>query len=378
MRSKNKTSCPLFPNASTPVAKKIFQYQKQVNKTSSDGSNKKYVTIVTGEPSTAINEHRIVDSICLGELNQLAATKLRRDNFPHSKSVDNFMLLSANETFPHSDDQTNECLNAAEMSNLNEEHANNEPKTVNKDIYENFGHIAQNSSPGNVNSNSATTAISIASKKKSGPVNLTERFKSMSNRTQKIFSRLYNHNLSNGKTTVSPNSIATPLIAVDQSTPKPYPKSRLSLSYGNLPAIDDFQRNLKSYKRNVIKIEVKDETFDCHSTISDDHLDFEEINSKVLAEDADSGILVNDSGHSSIIVVEPEEQNNKINIGIDNGNITDTVYNFKCEYKFVQLNIDDDDIDRSLRVVVSPHQYDGGKRLGYQVSDIIPGGLIYR
>lgn len=127
------------------------------------------------------------------------------------------------------------------------------------------------------------------------------------------------------------------------------------------------------FESNVIKIDIKDAACDDHSLNSDSV--FEAKNqSDVLAEDADSGILVNESGQSSIIVVEPDEAGN-VTLTPNNSDAADT---FKVEYKFVQLHLDEDDIDRSLRLVLNPQHFDGGKRLGYQVADIIPGGLIDR
>lgn len=364
-------------------------------------SNQNHVTSTTEEKQLSANhDNRIPDIIYREKRNPLTSTRLScykpklsgQYSLSHCKSVDDFMFLNADDTNStcsdhsgdmaaligpyHAEDRKNNRVNENDVPHSHGEHSNNnQPKTVNTDTDETYGFIAKKSIEDSLNGNS----IPMASKKKSGPGYLW-------NRTQKIFSRLYNQHHTNGKDTVrvldSVSAIKSkPSIAVDQSKVNIGPASRRSLSYGNLPALEEFQRNLKAFESNVIKIDIKDTTSDDHSIISDDNL-FKERNHKdVLADaDADSGILVNESGQSSIIVVEPDEQHKPENVGcIANRKINDIDDNVvKCEYTLVQLHLDDDDIDRSLRVVVSPRHFGSGKRLGYQVSDIIPGGLIDR
>lgn len=405
VRSKNKT-CTLFPNTSTPITKKIFQYQKQVNinkaATSSEKLDQKHIALVTEKPLSTNHENGILDIVHRGKRNPLSNTRLScynpklsgQNSLPQSKSVDNFMLMNADDTTStfscitanasitanYEDNSENNRLSKIDKPLLREKHPDNEPKTVNRNKYETNRFIAMNSIQDNLNGNNATNTPSMASKKKGSQVNLSERFKVMTNRTQKIFARFYNHNLSNTKNTASSSIVASksePVSAVERIITNAGLNSRRSLSYGNLPALDDFQRKLKSFESNFVKINVQDVSSDDHSIVSDDHLVYERTNHKdVPAEDTDSGILVNDSGHSSIIVVEPEEQHKVGNVSADNRKITNIVSEF--EYEFVQLHLDDDDIDRSLRVVLSPQHFNGGKRMGYKVSDIIPGGLIDR
>lgn len=416
MRTKNKSLCPLFSNTSTPITKKIFQQQQQanINKVSSHDLDQKHVTLFTEKPLSTNLDNRIAGINYREKRNPLVSTRLScykpklsgHYSLPHCKSVDDFMFLNADDTAStcsdysgdmttaligsyHAEDHKNNRMNEIDVPNsvcTDEQSANNEPKTVNTDAT--YGFIATKSIQDNLDkkdmeANNTTNTSLMASKKKSSSAYLSERIKSMSNRTQKIFSRLYNHNHPNGKDTSSPHNIfsikSKPSIAVDQSNTNVGTNSRRSLSYGNLPALEDFHRNLKAFENNVIKIDIKDSTSDDHSIISDDHLGSEKNHKDVLAEDTDSGILVNESGQSSIIIVEPDEQNKIGNDGVSDRKINDIVDNLiKCEYKFVQLHLDEDDIDRSLRVVVSPRHFDNGKRLSYQVSDIIPGGLIDR
>lgn len=406
VRTKNKSLCPLFSNTSTPVTKKIFQQQQQlnINKLSSNDLEHKHVTSLTEKPLSTNLDNRISGIIYREKRNPLTSTRLScykpklsgHYSLPHCKSVDDFMFLNADDAAStcsdysgdmtaligayHAEDRkNNRPIDVPRTVCAGEESGNNQPKSVNTD--ETYGFIATKSTQEildikDMEANNTTNNSLIGSKKKSSSAYLSERFKSMSNRTQKIFSRLYNHNHPNCKDN-SPHSIfsikSKPSIAVDQSRAPIVTNSRRSLSYGNLPALEDFQRNLKAFESNVIKIDIKDSSSDEHSIISDDHVVSEKNLKDVLAEDADSGILVNDSGQSSIIIVDPDDPN-KIANDADR-KIADVV---NCEYKFVQLHLDDDDIDRSLRVVISPRHFDNSKRSGYQVSDIIPGGLIDR
>lgn len=413
MRTKNKSLCPLFSNTSTPITKKIFQQQQQanINKVSSTQElDQKHVTLITEKPLSTNVDNRVPGINYREKRNPLTSTRLScykpklsgHYSLPHCKSVDDFMFLNADDTAStcsdysgdmtsligayHAEDRKNNRMNEIDVlkSEFPDE-KNTEPKTVNTD--ETYGFIATKSIQDNLDikdmeANNTTNTSLMASKKKSSSAYLSERFKSMSNRTQKIFSRLYNHNHPNGKDS-SPHNIfsikSKPLTVVDQSKTNIGTNSRRSLSYGNLPALEEFHRNLKAFENNVIKIDIKDSTSDDQSIISDDHLGSEKNHKDVLAEDTDSGILVNDSGQSSIIIVESDDQNKIGNDGVSDRKTNDIVDNLiKCEYKFVQLHLDEDDIDRSLRVVVSPRHFDNGKRLGYQVSDIIPGGLIDR
>ncbi|KAJ6643746.1 PDZ domain-containing protein 2 [Pseudolycoriella hygida] len=199
-------------------------------------------------------------------------------------------------------------------------------------------------------------AKAMASKKKP---NLSERLKSMSVRTQKIFSRLYNHHSRTSEKDHPNHWVYVPKSrAADSSNRNIYPNSRRSLSYGNLPALADFQSN-------IIKIEVRDSTTENRSHVSNVQLESGKQNEDTLSEDADSGILINASGQSSIIVVESEQHEAS---GTCEKKVTDVVNN-SSEFTFI---IDDDDIDRSRQIVLTPRYYDGGTRLTYQVSSLIP------
>ncbi|KAJ6646506.1 PDZ domain-containing protein 2, partial [Pseudolycoriella hygida] len=344
VRTKNKGLCPLFSNTSTPLARKIVQHQS--NKTSCSGESEQKQ--MTEKTSLSLHNNRMTVT-CSEKRNPLASTRLScykpkltdHYNLPHYKSVDDVLSLNTDDKASicseyasdltaliaanHAEDQE---INQTNVVNaLNKVHVNKQPKTVTINTDDTNECIAPKLLQ-NVNT------TQMGSKKKSA--NLSERFKSMSNRTQKIFSRLYNNqDLSNDKDTT--NDFITNAND-DFSKMNIDRNSRRSLSYGNLIGLD----NVKAFESNIIKVDVKDSNSDDHSITSDEHVTSSKSSKDMLSEDADSGILVNESGQSSIIVVESDEQ-----------------------YKT-------DGIDRIHQVVVSPKYYDNGNRLKYHVSEVIP------
>lgn len=365
-RTKNKTLCPLFSNANTPLTKKIFQQQKKFNaNTPSEQKNASPVTEAT------LSGNRISNIIRREKRNPLTSTRLSyytpklsgEYSLQHCKSVDDLMFLNIDD-----ESGTTNSGNAGDVTALIQDqqqqywaNVSNQPKTVSVDSEERSHSVKSLL----INLNGHTKSIEpMASKKKIVPGNLSERFKTMSSRTQKIFSRLYKHNQSDdGKDILTSETFSIksrPSLAINQGCLNG-PNNRRSLSYGNLPGLEHFQRSLE---------------IDTNHAVDSIHSDlvFEQTNqADVLAEDGDSGILVNESGQSSIIVVDPEQTENS-----DSRKIGHSLDNVNFEYKIVQLHLDEDDIERSLRVVLSPQYFDNGDRLAYLVSDILPGGLIDR
>lgn len=379
-RTKNKNLCPLFPNTSTPLGKRIFQQQKKSNTTESSSDDTDANTL-----SGNHYENRLNDIVRREKKNPLASTRLScytpklsgGYNLQHCKSVDDFLFLNVDDT---SSTFSSDITTLIKDHQDNWEHATIEPKTaVNTDE---TSELCAEKSMQYMNASNTKNIETMASKKKIVPGNLSERFKTMSNRTQKIFSRLYKqHQSTNGKdfstSEAFGGSKSKPASDENQSNFQIGSSSRRSLSYGNLPALDHFQRNLEFFEKNVIKIDIKDGTLSSEGVDSDSV--YEQTNQKdAQTEDGDSGIFgVNESGQSSIVVVEPEETEPVV-VANANRKINDPIDNPKLEYKFVQLHLGEDDVDRSLRVVLSPQYFDNGERMGYQVADIIPGGLIDR
>lgn len=131
-------------------------------------------------------------------------------------------------------------------------------------------------------------------KKPSKPSGFSARMKNMSARTQQIFQRLYNQS--------SAESEVTP---IEPPSLRPKPRSRLvggsiyrsgrSMSQGNmLDALDGRGSCEKMESLFYLPLELETNKFE------------------VPPDDSDSGILVNESGQSSIVDVHEEERLNKV------------------------------------------------------------------
>lgn len=166
---------------------------------------------------------------------------------------------------------------------------------------------------------------------------LASRMKLVSQRTQKLFQRFYQPSSDSVDRDRRP-SISSPILLDDHHYPaelklKPIGRNRRSLSYGHLPDPILDQLEIK----NAI-------------TTGPD---------KVLSDDADSGILVNDSGQSSIVCESTTYDGNLIME--------------EPTLKFIQLEINDSVVDRSLGITVEPSRHSW---VGFEITHITPGGLV--
>lgn len=198
-------------------------------------------------------------------------------------------------------------------------------------------------------------ALASSPKKQRRELNMSqisEKLKCMSSRTQKLFSKIYSNQDSKLKLNKNDDSTASKIgnhyTISRRMKPKEnaeelakIAKSRRSLSYGNLPQLEEFKKVLVESKENYVEVATG-------LTINGD-------------QDADSGILVSESGHSSFT-----------NSGISRcANKDDSDF----EFKFVNLCIEENDRDRCLGFSLRPiHKENLGRADGYQVCSIIPGG----
>lgn len=213
--------------------------------------------------------------------------------------------------------------------------------------------------------------------------NISEKIKCMSSRTQKLFSKIYSNGgqsastaKQNAKVSEQPSTQPTVIEAI----PK-VPKSRRSLSYGHLPGLEDFRQTLKNFSKSSTTSDIKEEAIDetvaqgmqkCSlATAKDDLL--------VGGEDTDSGILVNESGQSSIVdtdYVPHVDAHSHHNRQPGSGHTS----NQEFEFKFVRLCIEENDRDRCLGFGVKSIRNDASmnKGSGYHVATIQPGGVADR
>ena len=200
---------------------------------------------------------------------------------------------------------------------------------------------------------------------------LSNRIRLMSNRTQKLFHRFYNPDTSSN-VQVRPKSKVAECGGPNEFSNQNNAVCRRSLSYGNLPGIDEFHHSLKVIDRsNLTKTNTSNEAVEL---LSNKFIEGGLENTKETncnnAEDTDSGILVNESGQSSIIETD--------DVATSLIKATEPLQKVQCEYKFIRLHLNEDDTDQSLKIALAPIASIDNTSIGYQVTHILPGGLVHR
>lgn len=264
------------------------------------------------------------------------------------------------------------------------------------------------------------TAITPNSNKKMKRPNMTQfsdKIKTMSSRTQKLFARIYHHGAQLTKQQ-KPVGGGTPasndagerktMFGIKAATCRmKMPKSRRSLSFGNIPDLEDFKQVLKEIdqldddgegKRQVIQADAPNMNnhkqherqkqpaplppqHRLHDDVKDDLLD--------ECEDTDSGILVNESGQSSIIETDevflPDvtscttKQPRHADDGVDLRQMIHEQQdvNAHFEFKFVRLPLDIScGLGIGLKAIINDATMN--KRIAYQVANVADGGMVQR
>lgn len=451
VRSKNKSSCPLFVHnqqsvsTSTPIiSKKILQsHQQQLQEHRSTdhlAETDDRLHYKSNNLTSAAIPYR-------EKKNPLSSTRLscykpkisqpNDDLLPHYKSVDDFMFLNATDDLTSNTDSTDSdylsvsgggadisttvpasptemtskiFFNRKKDSQISPNHDPPEqqsssgqqqshdlnhyriPNThiVHDDTYgfatlktKSVDNLCDQIEKDILRRNSEQTSTPISNKKKQAAAFLSNRIRLMSNRTQKLFHRFYSQH-TNPSECSKQLIIGSPILVTP--LPKQMPaatvqahimnsKNRRSLSYGHLPDIDDFQQNLKPFNQQTEIIRATETDLVCNiQKVSDTF--------GINADDTDSGILVNESGQSSIIETDDTLKIEQTIVDTEKSNVMLKHRSPINEYKFVRIHIRDNDIlDRALRVVLTqrPRYSDNNKkRIGYHVTNILPGGLIER
>lgn len=196
--------------------------------------------------------------------------------------------------------------------------------------------------------------------KKKDSSNFTNKIKAMSDRTQKLFSKIYS-----AKTAAS---VESPFQTVSTKSLKKSPSkisnNRRSMSYGALPGLADFQKNLEKTQLQHQQEDDPPGSTNVHRTAA-----------AADAEDADSGILVNESGASSILETEDTFIPSIPSKGAAGESTT--------EFKLVTIRLDEGSEDvgvdpPGLGIIVS-HMGNGEGEISnrYKVAHVLPGGLVY-
>ncbi|XP_058120088.1 serine-rich adhesin for platelets-like [Anopheles ziemanni] len=253
---------------------------------------------------------------------------------------------------------------------------------------------------------SSVVAASAGFKTPKKKDNFTNKIRAMSDRTQKLFSRIYSTNSGGAAAQKTNHSSMAAYLSATKSLKKSSSKlseaSRRSVSYGALPGLADFQANVmpKDYEDieeqqpSPQRPELKPEK---HTNALVDDVDVELVlvtggtggtigpaGGHTDAEDGDSGILVNESGASSILETDDVFHDGSIPSipsKVVNGFVDST------EFKLVTIRLDDGpepdgcaaEDAGGLGIIVTPiATSDGEVSNRYKVAHVLPGGLVYR
>lgn len=359
VRIKNKTTCPLMTNTSTPI-NSLNPEENDINRTAPkrlfDDDSNKFGTF----RNISYREKR----------NPLGSTRLsfykpQVSSEVHSlyKSVDDFLLLNSSEdTVSNSSESV--CSNDWKDNNsnnqslLNEEHKNKSstlPKTIETDD-DTYG-FSRIKSKSIENLFDEPTPIKDECndddvKKKKDLSCFTNRIKAMSDRTQRLFSKIYQNKPNLNDTTTN----------YDNKSYFNTTKNRRSFSYGALPGIEEFNQSVRNFEKNENNIK-EDDT---KTIVSQD------------GEDDDSGILVNESGASSMLETEDLTINSETLPILPTRKISEDITN--KSFKLVRLKLSESIDGTGLGLALSQIQTldNGITHSKYQVVHILSGGLADR
>ncbi|XP_055645086.1 uncharacterized protein LOC129780629 [Toxorhynchites rutilus septentrionalis] len=198
--------------------------------------------------------------------------------------------------------------------------------------------------------------------------NFTNKIKAMSDRTQKLFSKIYSNSSYKANST-GESAFHSGSKSLKKSNSK-VTNNRRSMSYGALPGLADFQKNQdkNQQQEQCQQIEpIQDE--DLSGTVI--HLTPQNHN-RLDAEDCDSGIMVYESGASSILETEdvflPNIPSKVMNNCADN-----------TEFKLVTIKLDNSDEETDNLGIIVSHMTSKGADVNnrYKVTHVLPGGLVY-
>ncbi|XP_055599022.1 uncharacterized protein LOC129748425 [Uranotaenia lowii] len=197
--------------------------------------------------------------------------------------------------------------------------------------------------------------------------NFTHKIKAMSDRTQKLFSKIYSNNSAYKGSSTTP--VQTPHISPSKSlkkSPSKVSANRRSMSYGALPGLTDFQKSLEK----------------SHQEEQHRHQQQQQHQNPDSGEDCDSGIIVNESGASSILL---DGEDSAFLPHIPQKQLLNSCSSENTEFKLVRIRLDEqvsvpsgtgEDVN-SLGIIVS-HMGNGDGEISnrYKVAHVLPGGLV--
>uniref|UniRef100_A0A182KDD5 PDZ domain-containing protein n=1 Tax=Anopheles christyi TaxID=43041 RepID=A0A182KDD5_9DIPT len=273
-----------------------------------------------------------------------------------------------------------------------------------------FKHEPGNGADSSSITSTTTTSSTFKTPKKKD--NFTNKIRAMSDRTQKLFSRIYSTNTSGSAAGGQKGYHLSTTKSLKKSTGKLSEASRRSVSYGALPGLADFQCGV-SKERDDDYEDVGKRQDTVPAVVVKQHQQIDDMEADLLvgggtviaisgsstghtdAEDGDSGILVNESGASSILETDDvfhEQQQQHIGGSripcipskvLYHGSVAES-----SEFKLVTIRLDEPaelmaepgvENGCGLGIIIAPIATTEGEVSNrYKVAHVLPGGLVFR
>ncbi|XP_041778901.1 probable GPI-anchored adhesin-like protein PGA55 [Anopheles merus] len=243
--------------------------------------------------------------------------------------------------------------------------------------------------------------------------NFTNKIRAMSDRTQKLFSRIYSTNSAagggGGTTSGQKGYHLSTSKSLKKSTGKLSEASRRSVSYGALPGLADFQQGVAKERDDTYEDVAKEPDVVPQDKPQQHQMD--DLDADLLvgggtviaisgstghtdAEDGDSGILVNESGASSILETDDVFHEQQLIGGPRIPSIPTKVHHHggvaeATEFKLVTIRLDEPPSElvdvpggedgSGLGIIIAPIATTEGEVSNrYKVAHVLPGGLVCR
>lgn len=342
---------PTLPASSSATYHRYQSLDDLLLQVASDDQDDDYADIDDGQPSVPL-----IDMSGESTTTSSTASEMRKHVLLQSRQQVPQSSSSSSNTAPRKRDKTDE--DDAATSGDDADHD------------ETYGFAARKSNP-------IDTTTAVVSDAHAPPTNmlpkkkptaapgafLTQRWRLMSNRTQKLLHRIY-HPVDRGAEARNRRPVISSPIPIDVRV---HPgsidltrsgRNRRSLSYGHLPDLDEFREKPPRQPQPLQQSNLPKASSAAVKAIIVEHSD----------TDADSGILLNESGQSSIVEAassattpdQPEE----------------IFIRLTCTHE-----TEDADANNDLRIVVQSTTYMSELQMphiGFEITSILAGGLVHR
>ncbi|CAO1353077.1 unnamed protein product [Diamesa tonsa] len=246
--------------------------------------------------------------------------------------------------------------------------ADDKPKNINNDdVVEQLPTTTANSYKNNFQKmfdikDETDLSSTMRQMKKRESSGFTNKIKAMSDKTQRLFSKLYSNSMH--KSTSSSSDVCNDFIIQRPSTK--IQNNRRSLSYGQLPGINEFDLKKKPPERTESLEEETEDSSDSLKTVI-----------CVDGEDADSGILVNESGASSMLETDEVFFNSNndhasLPVRFDDTTLTPR----KSDYKMIRLKLNTVNQLEDLGMEIAQLKHLSSDSNRFEVAYVVPNKLV--